>query len=151
MQYDEVMRDKQLNIRLTSEEVEHLQGLAKKYDTNTAGVIRRLLARAEEQLHVERRWSFIKDEAIEMARTAQIPGLKVWFNDHWHVIYLDDGVDAVTVVQGDGVWFELAQWPGSKLGTGNYGGMDHRKRLPESCVHRYTHNDPPAFETPKKK
>ena len=119
MQTEEV-RAKTFNIRFSDEEWARLDALAEHHGLNAAGLIRHLLKKEERLIGLassgsDARWAHVKEEAQQLVALAEIPRMRVSFDEDTRTIVLTDGEVTKIDAGGNGAWFNLANWPGSKL------------------------------------
>lgn len=117
------MRAKQLNIRLSDEEADRLERVARHYGLNAAGVIRFLLKREDDAIGMAAgrpasakaaMWS----EAEHLVMKAQVQGVRLLVSENWGEtkdpremrFALTDGVRIETDLDLVGVEKSLARW-----------------------------------------
>jgi hypothetical protein len=119
-------------MRLSAEEWERFQAIAEHYGLPVAFMIRMLVKKEETAIQTgpgaaETRWEFLKREAVGLLPTAQLPRLRVSFDERSRTIVLSDGKLTRLVRGGESAWDALALWPGSQLRTAAAGPESDRR------------------------
>jgi hypothetical protein len=61
------------------------------------------------------RWEHVKRQAADNIVASRVPGLRMTVDEQSRTVTLTDGKLTRTVGAGQDVWFDVANWPGSKL------------------------------------
>jgi hypothetical protein len=114
------MRDKTLSMRLSPEEWARFEDVAEHYGLPVAFMIRMLVKKEDIAIRTSpaagnSRWEFIKREAIALLPMAQLPRLRVSFDERTRTVVLSDGKVTRLVRNGESAWYALSSWPGSQL------------------------------------